>query len=221
MKIHSIHNNNNYPSNVAFNGQHLYALNLLRTLPNGTKEKVPAFFTELTYPEDLKMLESIENLWSDNTRYGQRIIEHFRAKFNLKDDSHCFFDSKFFAIEYPQFKNLNEKIRAIAEIKYSSSTNRCKIRYLQSASQINSIEKLEGQGTNMFAGIVKQAMDNDFSSVNLIPAKESVGFYEKLNINRFGESLSPYGYYVLNHQYQNVLTKIKEKYGKILPIKKN
>ena len=32
MQINTINSNNNYNKNIAFNGQHIYSLNLLRTL---------------------------------------------------------------------------------------------------------------------------------------------------------------------------------------------
>mgnify|MGYP003553484244 CR=1 FL=1 len=50
------------PTKISFSGQRLYTLSLLKTLPDGTKEKIPAFFSELKDIEDLQLLENIEKL---------------------------------------------------------------------------------------------------------------------------------------------------------------
>ena len=210
---------------VSFGGQRLYSLNLLKTLPNGAKEKVPAIFTELNDKTDFKFLESIENFWGTNTKYAQRIISHFKSEFNFTRPFPFRF-SRFFLVECPQFKNPYERIRAISEVRYNIQPNTFKIRFLQSASEINSIEKLAGQGTNMLGGIVKQAMDNNLASINLISDKSCTQFYDKaglkpLGVNLLGFNNNPCGYTIKKENYQEFLNKLKEKYGEILLVLKN
>ncbi len=225
---------NKQPANVSFSGQRLYSLNLLKKLPDGTKEKVPAFFTELGKAEDLKLLEEIEKLWTADTSYGGRIISHFKALFSipnlgnkesgdLSNFQRRLDNIKYFIIECPQFKNTKEKIRALAEVGYNSSSllNKCKIRYLQSASQLYPINKLDGQGLNMLGGIIKYSMDNKFSNINLISVKDCRDFYEKAGFKPLGNKHNPCGYYADKTFYQDILNIIKAKYGEILPAIKN
>lgn len=220
-------------SNVTFCGQRLYTLNLLKKLPDGTKEKVPAFFTELENAEDLKLLEEIEKLWTVDTSYGGRIISHFKDALglsNLRNRTNVdvnnilsgFDKAKYFVIECPQFKNLKERIRTISEIGYRPLfLDKYKIRYLQSSSQINSISNIEGQGLNMIGCVVKYAMDNNVETINLIATKESRGFYEKAGFKPLGNKHNPCGYYADKNSYQDILNIIKAKYGEILSVIKN
>ena len=224
---------NKKPAKILFSGQRLYTLNLLKTLPDGTTEKVPAFFTKLENAEDLKLLEKIENFWSSDTSYGRRIISHFKNAFflsNLRNSTNGdlsntlggFDMTKYFVIECPQFKNLKERIRTISEIGYKPFLlNKYKIKYLQSSSQIQSVSKLEGQGENMIGCIIKYAMDNNVETINLIATKESRGFYEKAGFKPLGNKHNPCGYYANKNFYQDILNKIKFKYGEILSVTKN
>ena len=223
MQINPVKNCNNYNKNIAFNGQHLYSLNLLRTLSDGTKEKVPAIFTKLVEKntEDLNIIENIEKLWADNTVYGEKIIKNFKEHFNSDKFYLCMPD--FYAIECPQFKNLGEKIRAIVEVNEDWGYRHpiCKIDWLQSASQINSIEKLEGAGINIIGGLLKRAIDYGFSSLSLTSASDSVDFYKKIGFTKAIFSRYKHEYLITAQNFRNVLMQIEDKYGKFLPIRKN
>ncbi len=210
------------PTKISFSGQRLYTLSLLKTLPDGTKEKIPAFFSELKDIEDLQLLENIEKLWTDNTRYAKRIISNFRNKLNPDYIDFNFGYPKFFAIECPQFNNLNEKIRSLVEIRDFHFPHSYKIKWLQSASQIKSLTKLEGQGENMIGCIVKQAQaKDDYSSIKLVSNDESIDFYEKLGFKKAICSRYKHEYLVVKHNFLNIINLVEKKYGEILPVIKN
>ena len=171
--------------------------------------------------EDLNIIENIEKLWTDNTVYGKKIIKNFKEHF--KSDKFLLCMPDFYTIECPQFKNLGEKIRAVVEVNEDWGYRHpiCKIEWLQSASQINSIEKLNGAGINIIGGLLRRAIDYDFSSLSLISASDAVNFYKKIGFIKVICSRYKNEYLITAKNFRNALMQIEDKYGKFLPIRKN
>lgn len=198
---------------IPFNGHRLYSLNLLKTLPDGSKEKIPAYFTELKDLNDIITLEKIEELWDKEARLGKKIINNFKEAYYFKNIGH---DLKYFIIECPHFKNAQEKIRAMAEI--TKNPLGLTIEYLQSASQIKSINNIKGAGSSLIRGLCAYAKDKNIPIIDLISANITAPWYEKLGFQR---SISPRvpAFELTKMDYNTFISKFEPQYGKMLEVK--
>ena len=170
---------NNYHLNPAFKGQRLFSLNLKKTLNNGKDyELIPAFFTKLDGEEDLTLLNSIQNLWNKTT-YWKKIYQEFQESL-LNKRLHN--PNRFFMIECPIFKNPLLQIRAIS--KTNDTPNELYISYIQSATEIAELEKVNGAGYGIMRGLCKIAQQETIPQIGLTSSKNAVSFYDKLKLTK-------------------------------------
>lgn len=203
---------NKKPAKFSFSGQRLYTLNLLNPLPDGTKEKIPAYFTMLKDASDLTMLEKIEDLWREKTGLGGKIISQFKDNYKYNN---LRFDLNYFAIECPQFKNIHERIRAIAEVTHDPNSS--SLDFLQSASQISSVEKLNGAAKNMLRGLCAYAQKKKIPLISVISANKTAPMYENFGLKRsYGDTINVFE--IDSSNYDFFINKFNPKYGKLTEV---
>lgn len=203
---------NKKPAKILFSGQRLYSLNLLKTLPDGTTEKVPAYFTMLKDSSDLDMLCRIEDLWAEKTKLGQRIISQFKENYKHRNIG---FDLNYFAIECPQFNNIYERLRSISEV--INENDFYTMNYLQSASQIKTIEELNGGGISLLRGLFAHSRDKKISFVEWIASNVAAPWYDKLGIKRRYDSRIPI-FEIPKSDYNIFINKFEPQYGKVTEV---
>ena len=207
MKINQSVQLNKFKS-PSFNGQRLYALNLLDLTKKGSDRFVPAYFTQIDQT-DIPLLKQIHPLWS-TTHVGKQILTGI---FNKIDDLTR--KNKFFMIECPQFSNIEEKIRALSAIYIPNRIfTDLYLQLLQSSSQLN-INQLKGSGTAMLRGLCKYAKkQKGINSIELTAKRTATGFYEKQNFHK-RESLY-YPFFTLPRtDFDDYLSMTSNKFGEI------
>lgn len=196
-----------------FKGQRLFSLNLKRSINNGKNyEFIPAFFTEITTKKDLKKLEKVYHLW-EKTAYWKKIISNFEDTLAMQNKK---YRDKFFIIECPQLKDINSQLQAICQT--FAINLKCNISFLQSASVLKNIEKLNGGGTAILRGLCKIADEKQYDEIGLLSSKNAMGWYDKLGFSKvYGHKL-PY-YELKKTQFQVFLDKTTKEYGEIISLK--
>ena len=209
MKINQSVQLNKFKS-PSFNGQRLYALNLLDITKKGSDRFVPAYFTQID-ASDIPFLKELQPLW-EKTTLGQQILTGI---FNKIDEIEC--KNKFFMIECPQFVNIEDRLRALSAIFIPNKIfANLDLQLLQSASQLN-INQLKGSGTAILRGLCKYAKSySGINSIDIISKPSAIGFYEKQKINKNEHALYP-SFYInrsdfdeYNRTQSNIFGKIKE-----------
>ena len=239
ININLYTNKNNRYSSPTFMGQRLFSLNLRNNLK--PDEFIPAFFTRLDNEEDLTLLNSIQNLWK-NTTYWKKIYTDFQETLLNKKHNNI---NRFFMIECPQFKDFNQQIRALS--KTNDTNSELYVSYLQSASEIPELEKLNGAGLGIMRGLCKLAQQEKQPQIGLVSPQKTVGFYNKIGLTQEQSKLNDcstykfskdksffsynsvptekirancfYGFHLSADSYDKFLEKTKIEYGDIIPVK--